>query len=94
MAALGASIAGCASSGKFASVAEFCAALPPQKFEVKGATPFDQPWIDDTSEAVQAGCPDRKRPEPRPAEWDKPLAKDKAAPKKSLAKRLREKVTF
>jgi hypothetical protein len=72
----------------------FCSALPKQQFVVRGATSFDQPWIDDTSEAVIAGCA-RERPAPRPAEWDKPLAREEAptpAPKKGLVKRARERI--
>jgi hypothetical protein len=74
LAVLGISLAGCA-SGKFATVDAFCEVLPKQQFVVRGATPFDQPWIDDTAEAVIAGC-GRERPEARPVEWDKPLARE------------------
>lgn len=72
-AALGISLAGCASPGKFATVDAFCDALPKQAVAIKGATAFDQPWIDETSEAVIAGC-NRDRPAARPPEWDRPLA--------------------
>jgi hypothetical protein len=41
---------------------------------VKGATDFDQRWIDETTEAGIAAL-GWKRPAPRPAEWDKPLAR-------------------
>ena len=75
MVALGISLGACATK-KFATVDAFCEALPQQKVAVKGATEFDQPWIDTTSEAVIEGC-DRKRPEARPPEWDRPLAKEK-----------------
>jgi hypothetical protein len=75
-------------------VQDFCKALPEQQHEIKGATPMDQPWIDDTSEAVNAGCPGRKRPADRPAEWDKPLAPEvvKAPAKKGIVKRARERI--
>lgn len=45
---------------------------------IKGATDFDQRWIDETTEAGIAalGWP---RPAARPPEWDKPLAKEAAA---------------
>lgn len=66
---LGISLAACAPRGKFATVDEFCEALPEQKHVVIGLTEYDQPWIDDTSEAVISGC-NRDRPQPRPAEWD------------------------
>ncbi|MCL4712150.1 MAG: hypothetical protein KJZ73_12985 [Pseudorhodoplanes sp.] len=90
-AALGISLAACASNGgKFATVAEFCKELPEQPTAIKGATSFDQPWIDDTSEAVLAGCPDRARPAPRPPEWDRPLAKHEPAKKRpGLLDRIR-----
>lgn len=76
----GISLAGCAltSKTKFATVEEFCNGLPQQQFAIEGKTRFDQPWIDDTSEAVIAGC-NRERPAPRPAHWDAavPLPKPK-----------------
>lgn len=54
-----------------------------QQHVVTGKTQFDQPWVDDVSEAVIAGC-NRPRPQPRPAHWDAaPSPKPPAtAPKK------------
>jgi len=52
-------------------------ALKGPEFVVKGATDFDQRWIDETTEAGIAAL-GWKRPEPRPPEWDKPLAKTAA----------------
>lgn len=46
---------------------------------VKGATDFDQRWIDETTEAGIAGL-GWQRPAARPPEWDKPLAKHARAP--------------
>lgn len=48
-------------------------ALKAPEFAIRGATDFDQKWIDETTEAGVAalGWP---RPAPRPAEWDRPLA--------------------
>jgi len=82
VAACGISIAACAPNPKtFATVAAFCEALPEQKTAIAGKTVFDQPWIDDTSEAVIAGC-NRERPAPRPAHWDGPahIVAGKAVP--------------
>jgi hypothetical protein len=67
-------LAGCAHQGKFATVDAFCKALPEQKVEIKGRTVHDQAHIDDTGEAVIAGC-ERERPKARPPEWDQPLKK-------------------
>lgn len=78
---------------------EFCNGLPKQEYAVEGKTKFDQPWIDDTSEAITAGC-NRERPKPRPAEWDVPLPRPKPAVKappapkeKKLRTRQRELVS-
>lgn len=55
-------------------------ALKGPDFVVKGATDFDQRWIDETTEAGVAAL-GWKRPAARPAEWDKPLSRDaEAAP--------------
>lgn len=48
------------------------------EFVVKGATDFDQRWIDETTEAGIAGL-GWKRPEARPPEWDKPLSRNPKA---------------
>lgn len=66
------SLAGCA-KGKFATVEAFCDELPSAQYAVRGATEYDQAVIDDTTEAVVAGC-DRERPRPRPPGWDDPPA--------------------
>ncbi|WP_456681659.1 hypothetical protein [Bradyrhizobium sp. USDA 3311] len=74
-------------------------ALKGPEFVVKGATDFDQRWIDETTEAGIAAL-GWKRPEPRPPEWDKPLSRDvaQAAPrpasvaKQPQKKRLRDRV--
>jgi hypothetical protein len=95
------SLPGCASAPKieFATVEQFCERLPQQDYAIEGKTQFDQPWIDDTSVAVTAGC-NRERPKPRPAEWDKaaPLPQPKPAipapkPKKKLRARLKDLVS-
>jgi hypothetical protein len=49
-------------------------ALKGPQFVIKGATDFDQRWIDETTEAGIAAL-GWQRPAARPAEWDKPLAK-------------------
>ncbi len=69
-------------------------ALKGPEFVVKGATDFDQRWIDDTVEAGVAAL-GWQRPAERPPEWDKPLAPAAAvasipAPKKKL--RLRDRL--
>lgn len=74
------SLAGCASSPtRFATVKAFCNELPEQTHVIEGKTKHDQPWIDDTGEAVIAGC-GRDRPKPRPPEWDRPAPKPAPAP--------------
>jgi hypothetical protein len=98
LAAIGISLAGCVgtSSIKFATVKEFCDGLPVQKYAVLGKTRFDQPWIDDVSEGLIAGC-NRERPQVRPAEWDeavplpkpRPAAKAAKPKKKTIRERLR-----
>lgn len=98
--AAGISLAGCAStSTKFATVEEFCNGLPKQEYAVEGKTKYDQPWIDDTSEAITAGC-NRERPKQRPPEFDtvevphpKPKPPALKPPKKKLRARLRELVS-
>ncbi|NWG25682.1 MAG: hypothetical protein HXY30_14920 [Pseudorhodoplanes sp.] len=57
--------------GLFATVTEFCNALPKQDYVIKGKTPHDQAWIDDTSAVTVAGC-GRPRPAERPKGWDGP----------------------
>jgi hypothetical protein len=76
-------------------------ALKGPDFVVKGATDFDQKWIDETTEAGIAAL-GWKRPAPRPQEWDRPLARavppapPAAAPapakKKSVLRRFLDRV--
>lgn len=55
------------------------------EYSLKGATPYDQEWIDETTEAGIAGL-GWKRPKPRPASFDaKPVVKA-AAPKPATFK--------
>lgn len=63
-------LAGCGTP-RPASVAEgLCAIAPAPEFQILGKTEaHDQPWIDDTTEALIAAC-GSPRPKPRPAEWD------------------------
>lgn len=65
-------------------------ALKAPEFEIKGATPMDQRWIDQTVEAGVAAL-DWPRPGPRPPEWDKPLAKAAAAAPVSAPARAAKK---
>jgi hypothetical protein len=53
----------------FASTAGACAGFEPAEYAVRGATRFDQSWIDKRIEADVAGC-GFERPKPRPPEWD------------------------
>ena len=69
-------------------------AIEPPEYEIKGATDFDQRWIDRTVEAGVAGL-GWQRPKERPAAWDaKPAPRAVAAPpvpakkKRSLLKRM------
>lgn len=80
LAAVGMLLTACADKSRFASVEAFCDELPVQDYAVKGATGRDQAWIDDTGEAVIAGCK-RERPKQRPIEWDaKPVAAGNSQP--------------
>lgn len=94
----GINLSGCATKPKieFATVEQFCDRLPKQEYAIEGKTKFDQPFIDDVSVALVAGC-NRELPKPRPAEWDKPQPKveravplPKPKPKKKLRARLKE----
>lgn len=63
------------------------------EYEVKGATQYDQDWIDENVEAGIAGL-GWDRPKPRPPEWDKkpePKAVPAKPKKKSLLDRFRRK---
>jgi hypothetical protein len=72
-------LAACGTSPKGSVVGSEAGALKAPEFAVKGATDFDQRWIDETTEAGVASL-GWKRPEARPPEWDKPLSRDVAAP--------------
>jgi hypothetical protein len=53
---LGTLLAGCAST-KFATLSDgACKAFPRPEYQVKGATRYDQKWVDETTEAGVAGC--------------------------------------
>jgi hypothetical protein len=54
-------------------------ALQAPKYQVKGATPYDQGWIDETTEAGVAAL-GWERPQPRPPELDAPKVAAKPAP--------------
>jgi hypothetical protein len=68
-------------------------AIEPPEFEVRGATTFDQRWIDATVEAGVTGL-GWPRPKPRPANLDKPFEPPPVAKppvkkkKRGLLKRL------
>jgi hypothetical protein len=49
-------------------------ALKGPEVAIKGATDFDQRWIDETTEAGIAAL-GWQRPSARPPEWDKPLSR-------------------
>jgi len=57
---------------------------------VKGATDFDQRWIDETTEAGVSAL-GWKRPAPRPPEWDKPLSRNVPADPAPAAKPVKKK---
>lgn len=71
LAAIGALLAGCATS-KLASLAEVGKAFPRAEYQIKGRTAYDQAWIDKTTEAEVAAF-GFQRPQQRPAELDQGL---------------------
>ena len=77
--ALALALAACGTSPKGSVLGSEGGALKGPEFAIRGKTEFDQRWIDETTEAgIEAlGW---KRPAPRPAEWDKPLARNVVAP--------------
>ena len=97
VAGLGILLSACASSKPFATVDGFCAALEQggakPTNQILGRTSYDQPWIDETTEGLVAGC-QWQRPAPRPAAWDMPtrVVGGKVVPvpkKRSVWNRLR-----
>lgn len=67
-------MAACGTLPKGSVVGSEGGALKGPEIAVKGATDFDQRWIDETTEAGIAAL-GWQRPGPRPPEWDKPLSK-------------------
>lgn len=68
-------------------------ALKGPDFAVKGATEFDQRWIDETTEAGIAAL-GWQRPGPRPPEWDKPLARNKPTIEQAAAAPEKKKLRW
>ncbi|MGZ5988118.1 MAG: hypothetical protein ACXWLZ_03600 [Rhizomicrobium sp.] len=79
-------------TGKLGGV---CDAFERPAYQVLGKTPYDQEWVDKTTEAGVAGCK-WQRPEARPAALDAPaaVAPAKPAPPKKLTVWSRVKSKF
>ncbi|MGX9389745.1 hypothetical protein ACWX0K_11035 [Nitrobacteraceae bacterium UC4446_H13] len=77
---IAATLAACGTQPKGSVAGGEAHALRAPPYQVKGATDYDQQWIDETTEAGVAalGWP---RPKPRPAEFDRP----KVAPQPAAA---------
>lgn len=60
-----------------------CQVAHTPQYAVRGATRYDQQWVDTTTEALVAGCR-QPRPQARPPELDRPAARQavKPTPKK------------
>lgn len=68
----GVSLSGCLTSGGVGSVLNGeCKLGSTPEYAVRGKLPYDQRWINRTTEAMVSGC-GQPRPRARPAEWDKP----------------------
>lgn len=95
LAALGLSLTACAGSRtKLLTMTGACDAFGAgPKYEIKGATRYDQDWIDDKVEAGIGGC-EWERPAPRPQSLDVKVQLDRPAkvvvapPAKPKKKRL------
>lgn len=59
--------------------------FPAPEYQIKGETPYDQKWADETTEAGVAGL-GWKRPKPRPASLSKPKV-TAPSPKKTFKQR-------
>jgi len=71
-------LAACASqAGSIVGTIDSTKTISTPKYAVKGRTPYDQKWINVTTEALVDGF-GQPRPKPRPASLDKP--RPKAAP--------------
>src|SRR5512139_1207500 len=77
-------LAGCGPGTKLGSIAGGECALPgvhTPPFKVLGKRPYDQNWVDDTTEGLVRGC-NQPRPLARPASLDAPKVKPKHKPVK------------
>lgn len=76
---------GCVTAPKVATLKEgTCKILHTPQYAVRGATIYDQEWIDDVTEGLVGGC-NQPRPKARPPEFDAPksvVPAPKPAPKK------------
>jgi hypothetical protein len=71
--ALAGMLAACGTKPKGSVLGSEGGAIKPPDYAIKGATDFDQRWIDETVETGVSAL-GWKRPAPRPPEWDRPLA--------------------
>jgi hypothetical protein len=67
-------LSGCAGSRPASIAGGECRIAHTPQYAVKGATPYDQNWVDDTTESLVAGCK-QPRPLARPASLDVPTHK-------------------
>lgn len=75
-----------------ATVAALCKVVSSPEFAVRGATAYDQRWVDRTTEALVAGCK-QARPKARPPSMDaQPKVVEKKPPPKkpTMWQRLRK----
>lgn len=98
MVALGTLLTGCANKdASFITTAALCQKLPKPEFQIRGATPYDQNFADETTEVLVAGC-GADRPKPRPPEMERvaavaPPVKKPAPAKRKFLDRFRSKPT-
>lgn len=80
-------LGGCAHPGPASISTGECKVFDAPPYVIRGATQYDQDWIDPTIESGVGAC-GWKRPEPRPAEWDAPV---KPAPVVKVTKKPKKK---
>lgn len=85
---IAATLAACGTQPKVSVAGGEAHALRAPPYQVKGATPYDQDWIDETTEAGVAGL-GWQRPAPRPPELDRPRVAPKPQAVPAPAKKKR-----
>ncbi|WBU27607.1 hypothetical protein OOZ54_12970 [Rhodopseudomonas palustris] len=90
-------LAGCATvpSGPTSVAGSECKILERPDYEVRGATPYDQRWVDRTVAGGIGAC-NWAYPAPRPPELEKqkapPVVAKRAQPRRSLIRRIKDRV--